>query len=65
VTLYYPADGRCSRNDGGPAVPSPGLCAFRAEVRAGRLTFFKWAGAPGQSSREDGEELLLRAVEPE
>jgi hypothetical protein len=59
LTLWYPADGSCTRSDGGPAVPSPGLCAFRALVHGDRLTFYRLKGPPEQQVREDGEELLL------
>jgi hypothetical protein len=62
VTLSYPSDGRCTRGGAGPAVPSPGSCAFLAEAKGESLTFFKLTGEPGHEQRELGEEFILQPV---
>ncbi len=62
LTLWYPADGRCTKGGAGPAVPSPGQCAFYAVVRGDRFTFFELKGDPGHETRVPGEELVLTRV---
>ncbi len=62
VTLWYPSDGRCTRGGAGPAVPSPGSCAFLAEAKGESLTFFRLVGEPGHQQREPGEEFILQPV---
>jgi len=61
LTLWYPSDGGCTTGGEGPAVPTPGLCAFRVEMRDDRLTFFRSKGEPGKETRELGEEFVLRS----
>jgi hypothetical protein len=62
LTLWYPSDGRCTKGGSGPAVPSPGQCAFFAAVRGDSFTFFELTGEPGHETRVLGEELILQRV---